>query len=145
MVTRYRNVACCIDQSPSALLVMEEGRAMRELDPTIALHLVHVARPPAVRPAGPYTYVEPSAVRRAEARRWLDDRLAEVPGATGVLLDGNPSKAVCRWAAQAGVDLLIVAPHHGAFDRAVHGDFAGDVAYRAPCPVLIVRPSPAPG
>lgn len=144
MATTYRDIACCVDQSPTAQVVIDEARAMRDRDPTIALRLVHVVRPPVVRLAGPYTYVEPSAQRRAEAQRWLDERLAAVPGATGVLLDGPPAKAVCRWAAQAGVDLLVVAPHHGAFDRAIHGEFAGDLVYRAPCPVLIVRPAPPP-
>ncbi len=68
-----------------------------------------------------------------------------MPGADGVVLEGNPSDAVCAWAAEAGVDLLIVAPHHGAFARAVHGEFAGRVTYAAPCPVLMVRRASAEG
>jgi nucleotide-binding universal stress UspA family protein len=145
MSTSFRSVGCCIDRSPAADLVIDEAIRLRRDGVAQELHLVHVVEPPPPLHAGPFTYIEPSPVLRREAQEWIEERLAAIPGADGVVLEGNPSDAVCAWAAEAGVDLLVVAPHHGAFARAVHGEFAGRVTYAAPCPVLMVRRAPAEG
>ncbi len=90
--------------------------------------------------AGPYTYVEPSETAVEEARAWMDERVAEVGHAEGVVLQGaDPGPAVVEWAQGAGVDLLVVAPHRGLVDRILHGSFAAHLTYHAPCPVLMLR------
>lgn len=144
MRTTFRSVGCCIDHSPAADLVIDEAIRLRREGAAERLHLVHVIEAPPPLHTGPFTYTEPTPVLRREARQWIEERLAAIPGADGVVLEGNPPEAVCTWAAEAGIDLLIVAPHHGAFARAVHGEFAGRLTYSAPCPVLIVR-RPAAG
>ena len=141
MATPYRIAGCCIDRSPAADLVVAEALRLRSAGTVEQIRLVHVLEKPPPLHAGPFTYREPDAVLRREAQRWLDDRVSGVAEAVGVLLDGHPPDAVCEWAEEAGVGLLLVAPHRGAIDRAIHGEFAGDVVYGAPCPVLIVRPS----
>jgi nucleotide-binding universal stress UspA family protein len=139
----FRHVGCCIDRSPAADLVIDEAIRLNTRGAAEALALVHVIEPPAPLHAGPFTYREPAQVLRREAQEWIDQRATAVRDATTAVLEGHPVDAVCDWAVREGVDLLVVAPHRGVFDRAVHGEFAGELVYRAPCPVLIVRPAPA--
>ncbi len=139
MTTPFRAIGCCIDHSPAGRAVVAEGVRLRETLGGERLHLVHVLEPPAPLHAGPYTYLEPREVVRSDEGHWLDERVAAVPGSTGVLLEGEPSEAICRWADGAGIDLLIVAPHRGAIGRALHGSFARRLAHDAPCPVLVLR------
>ncbi|HSJ73798.1 MAG TPA: universal stress protein, partial [Miltoncostaeaceae bacterium] len=55
-----------------------------------------------------------------------------------------PPRAACKYAADAGIDLLVAAAHRGLVERAMLGGFAAYVAYHAPCPVLLVHPRTAP-
>ena len=144
MATAYRTAGLCIDRSPMAGMVIGEGLRLRHAGAVERIVLVHVLERPPPLHAGPFTYREPDAVLRREAQRWLDARAGEVAGATAVLLEGHPPDAVRAWAAEAAIALLLTAPHRGVIARAFHGEFAGDLVYRAPCPVLIVRPAPAP-
>lgn len=144
MTTAYLTIGCCIDRSPAADLAIDEAVRLRSLGSVETLHLVHVVKEPPPLHAGPFTYRDPPSVLRAEGEKWLAERVASVRDAVPVLLGGPPADAVCDWAEVVDADLLIVAPHHGAFDRAVHGEFAGELVYRAPCPVLIVRPRAVP-
>ena len=134
-------VGCCIDRSPSADLVIDEAIRLRLKGVVGTLHLVHVMVPPEQMHAGPFTYRVPDPLMVREAREWLDERAAAVRDAETVVLQGHPTDAVSEWAARAGADLLIVAAHHGAVSRALHGEFAGDLVYAAPCPVLALRPA----
>jgi nucleotide-binding universal stress UspA family protein len=145
MATAFPTIGCSIDRSAAAALAIAEGLRLRDLGVVGAVCLVHVVEPPPPLHAGPFTYVEPDPVARAEARAWLDERLASAPGATGVLLDGPPGRAVCEWAASTGAGLLLVAAHRGVIDRAIHGRFAGHVTYHSPCPVLVIHPPHAEG
>ena len=78
------------------------------------------------------------------SRAWLEQTLALVPGADGVLLDGHPPTVVCEWAADNGVDLLVAVRHHGRAERILLGSFASHLAYNAPSAVLLVHaPTPA--
>ena len=140
MTTAFRTIGCCIDHSPAGRAVVAEGVRLRDAGGASALCLVHALEPPAPLRAGPYTYVEPTEVVRSDEGRWLDERAAAVPGATAVLLEGDPAEAVCEWAARTGAGLLIVARRRGTVARALHGSFAGRVAQHAPCPVLVLRP-----
>lgn len=140
MTTTFRTIGCCIDHSPAGRIVAAEGARLREVLGGGILHLVHVVEPPPPLHAGPYTYAEPAAVVRSDEQHWLHERVERHPGATGVLLEGDPVEEVCAWAAREGADLLIVARHRGTLARALHGSFASRVAEHAPCPVLVLRP-----
>ncbi len=144
MTTAYRTVGCCIDRSPAADLVIDEAVRLRSQGTVDRIHLVHVVEEPPPLHAGPFTYRDPPSVLRAEGERWLAEKVASVRDAIPELLGGPRVDAVCEWAEVADADLLICAPHHGGFARALHGEFAGDLIYRASCPVLVLRPGPAP-
>lgn len=140
MSAPYRSIACCVSDDPASEAVIAEGLALRAASPG-ALHLVTVTAPGRTSLAGPFSYyADPPAEREARAREWLAGRAAEVPGAEVVVLEGYPPRAVCRWAEENGVDLIVAAAHRGFVERTLLGGFASYVAYHAPCPVLLVRP-----
>jgi nucleotide-binding universal stress UspA family protein len=57
-----------------------------------------------------------------------------------VALDGYPPAAVCDWAAEADVDLVVAAAHRGLVQRMLLGSFAAYLAHHSPCTILLVRP-----
>jgi nucleotide-binding universal stress UspA family protein len=59
---------------------------------------------------------------------------------------GNADDAIVERAKIIGADLIVVSTHarHGV-DRLVEGSVAEHVVRRAPCPVLVARPSPERG
>lgn len=79
----------------------------------------------------------------AVEREWLERFAAGVPEGEPVLLEGFPPEAVCGWADESGVDLLVTAAHRGLTERVLFGSFSSYLARHAPCPVLIVRPEAA--
>jgi nucleotide-binding universal stress UspA family protein len=137
---RYAHIACCIEDSDASRLALAEARRLRALGPG-RLSLVHVAPIPLVyAPGAPGVWTpDPNDIAEVE-RAWLDGVAADVPGAEPVALDGYPPEAVCDWAAEAGVDLLVAAAHRGLVQRMLLGSFAGYLAHHAPCTILLVRP-----
>jgi len=133
----YRHIACCWDGSPAAERALAEARRLRALGPG-RLSVVHVVHDPVAHtPWAPDP--DPDELREA-ARRWLEERTADVPEAEAVLLEGSPVVEACAWAERQRVDLLVAASHHGMARRALLGSFTQGVLHHAPCPVLVVRP-----
>jgi nucleotide-binding universal stress UspA family protein len=137
----YRHVACAVDDSEPSRAALEEARRVWGGGPG-RLSVVHVAEPPAHLVSGVGAMAGITEEDWAgPARDWLAGLVAGIPGAEAVLLTGDPTaQAVCDWAAQADVDLLVAAAYRGAINRALVGSFARHVAYHAPCPVLLVGP-----
>lgn len=75
---------------------------------------------------------------RAALRSTLD---AVGAPATSEMIEGpDAGRALCRLAAERGVDLLVVGgSDKGWFQRLVHGSVMEYAAHHSPCPVLIVR------
>jgi nucleotide-binding universal stress UspA family protein len=58
---------------------------------------------------------------------------------------GDVGGTVCRIAAEVGADVIVVGSHgRGAIERLLLGSVSEQVVRHAPCPVLVVRPEPAP-
>ena len=133
----FGHVACCIDESPESLRTLEHVRDVWAPSGG-RLSIVHVTPKPLMfetidgEPA-----VSPADISSRQ-RRWLDARAAGVPGAQAVVLEGLPGPEICRWAADAGVDLLVAAAHGGG-PLAVLGSVTRYLVSHAPCPVLVVR------
>jgi nucleotide-binding universal stress UspA family protein len=106
--------------------------------------VVHVLESPsalvAVATAFGGAPVNEPQVEREAATAWLQELAAGIPGATAVLLEGEPAPAVQAWARDTGADLIVAARHHGLVERVLLGSFAGQVTHHAPCPVLLVPP-----
>jgi nucleotide-binding universal stress UspA family protein len=134
----YERIAVCIDRDQMTQQVIAEGLRLSGGDAS-ALQLVHVVPPPHTAVAGPFAYIAPVTEMWSEAEAWLEDRAQKHPGATAVLLDGSPARALCAWAATHRIDLIVAAAHRGRVERAMLGGFAAHIAYHAPCSVLLVH------
>ncbi|HWH14588.1 MAG TPA: universal stress protein [Miltoncostaeaceae bacterium] len=142
MAAPYAHIACCVDDSEASDRAVEEARRLRELGAG-RLSIVYAAPQPLVFAGmGGALVPDPRDLASASAR-WLEERAGRVPGAEPVLLEGYPPVAVCDWAREAGVDLLVAAAHRGRVERVLLGGFASYLAYHAPCAVLLVRPAAA--
>lgn len=134
----FRHIGCCIDETPAADAAIALARDLWTPGEG-ALSIVHVSpRPLIMETVGGAEVPSPRDIATAD-RTWLRARAAAVPGAEAVALEGGAGPAICRWAAGAGVDLLVVARHHGPIDSAVRGSVARHLVDHAPCPVLVVR------
>ena len=57
-----------------------------------------------------------------------------------VLLEGDPADEIARYAADAGVDAIVIGTHgRTGVDRLVMGSVAAKVMREAPCSVLVVK------
>ncbi len=137
----FEHIAVGVDNSDASREALATAWRLREaLGGRPRLTLVHViASPVVVAGHGAMWVASPEEVE-AGARRWLDELAAAHPGAEVRLLEGYPAAAVCEWAVDAGVDLLIASSSRGLFDRVLLGSFAGYLARHAPCTVLLTRP-----
>jgi nucleotide-binding universal stress UspA family protein len=127
---RFRHVACCVDGAAGDEAAVAVGRAVAGADGRLSV--VHVARGPVPGIVGG---ARDEAGAAAAARR-----LAEGTGAEPVILRGVPGHAICGWARDADVDLLVVASRHpGRWGMSVLGAVTRHVVDHAPCAVLVVR------
>ncbi len=57
-----------------------------------------------------------------------------------VLLEGDPATEIVRYAADAGIDVIVIGTHgRTGVDRLVMGSVAEKVMREAPCSVLVVK------
>jgi nucleotide-binding universal stress UspA family protein len=57
-----------------------------------------------------------------------------------VLLEGDPAAEISRYAADAGIDVIVIGTHgRTGVDRLVMGSVAEKVMREAPCSVLVVK------
>jgi nucleotide-binding universal stress UspA family protein len=139
MSSPYADIACCIDESDASGLALAEARRLRALGPG-ALNVLHAPADLVAYPSIPLTaWVRHPSELAADAERWLDEQVRT--GETPVLLSGYPAAAACEWARLAGCDLIVAAAHRSVAERVLLGGFATYLAYHAPCPVLLVRPT----
>ena len=138
MVAGFHHIACCIDDSPSAEFAVARALELQEAGHG-RLSLVHVAPHALLVDDIDGTPVPSPADINVRQRNWLEARAAAVPGATPVFLEGLPGPEICRWAAEAEVDLLVAGAHGGAWPMAVLGSTTRRLVDHAPCSVLVVR------
>ena len=123
----FFQIACCVDDSPASLDALATATRLCEAGDG---HLT------AVHAVGSTALGE----NESSARRLLEDAARET-GARTALIHGHPPVAIGRWAAEEGVDLLVAASHRGRVARTALGSFARHLAHRAPCSLLLTRPT----
>jgi nucleotide-binding universal stress UspA family protein len=138
----YNAIACCIDRDEMKDAVLAEGVRLADGDPS-KLRIVHVVAPPRAVVSGAFAYVMPLWEAVDDARAFVDDAAATIPGSTPVLLEGPPVRAVTEWLEREGIEIVVAAASRGRMERALLGGFASHLAYHAPCSVLFVHPAPA--
>lgn len=142
MAAPFTHIACCVEyESSASAQVLATGRALRAVGPG-TLSVVHVVEPPLGYPGFPgvgfyFGGLDPGEVE-SEAREWLQEVVN--PGESPVILGGHAPESVGKWAADADVDLLVIATTRGILERVLLGSFASYMAHHSPCSVLLVRP-----
>ncbi len=140
MAAIYPHIAVCVDRSEPARDALDQARRLFEQIDAERLSIVHVAPWPMMYAGEAAGWAPDQQELEASASSWLDELIADVPGATAVLLEGYPPVAVCDWAADNDVSVLIAASHRGLVERVLLGSFAGYLVRHAPCAVLLTRP-----
>jgi nucleotide-binding universal stress UspA family protein len=151
MVVDTRHILVPIEFSPVSLgaLEMAKGLASDATEITL-LHVYDLVRHRTAatlftrHTAGAF----PKVVRFElyERLRQLRERL----NGTGkvnleVIVDTSPARAICDWAEQRSVDLMIVATHgRTGFHRLFSSSVAEQIIRTTPCPALVVRPVTRP-
>lgn len=139
----FPHIGCCVDESDAADAALAHARGLHDADRT-RLSVVYVVPDPPMAGAIDGTPPGGSEDVAAAVRRRLEACARDIPGASPVLLEGLPGPAICAWAAEADVDLLIAASHEDAWGMAVLGSVTRHLVDHAPCPVLVVRPGRIP-
>lgn len=91
--------------------------------------------------------VEDVSYRRAAQRatETMAERLREwAPTVTTHVYGGSASTEIVRAATEMGTGLIVIASSSSRAEAALLGSVAHRVMSSAPCPVLVVRPSPKP-
>lgn len=140
MATIYPHIAVCLDRSGPAAHALNHAKQLFTSVDGERLSVVHVAPWPLMYAGEAAGWTPPQDDIEETAAAWLDEQIAGTAGATAVLLDGYPPAAVCDWAADNDVSVLIAASHRGLVERVLLGSFAGYLVRHAPCPVLLTRP-----
>jgi nucleotide-binding universal stress UspA family protein len=134
-------------------------QALRQLPHVVCdqahIYLVQVIAPPApeIEPEAmpQLTLSESLEAHRNEAMAYLksEARQLELLGFKAtpeVLIGEHPANEIVTFAAEKGVDLIIMTTHgRSGLSRLLFGSVAESVVRQAPCPVLIVRPASETG
>ncbi|QDU20862.1 universal stress protein [Urbifossiella limnaea] len=90
--------------------------------------------------------VAPGSAEAAKGRDYWHGQLEQVRPANDriavhhVLLEGDPAGEIARYAADAGIDVIVIGTHgRTGVDRLVMGSVAERVMREAPCSVLVVK------
>jgi len=145
-----KNVLVATDFSPVSETALVYGRALAR---TFGgrLHVLHVAEDlttrlpyadmavPGIAPGDLQDEVEQAERTALQSYVTATDR-RELSAITVLRVDNSPAKAICDYAKEAGIDVVVIgATGRGAVDRMLTGSVADKVVRRAPCPVLAVR------
>lgn len=143
----FQRILVATDFSPDAGRALELGAAMtRSFGGTLTL--LHVCQMPAYSFANGAMYV-PAPELVADILRDADESLRKAKASvTGVAVEtvrveGEPAGEIVRWAADHGVDLIVVGTHgRRGLKRLLLGSVAEHVVRAAGCAVLTVRARP---
>lgn len=137
----YRHIAVAMEDSPGSARALSEASRIASLTGArlSVLHVTSIPLPPPYMGEGGVFLPDPEVMRDA-ALEWLTEVLADLPDAEPRILQGHPPDAVCTWASENDVDLLVAGAERGKIERLLLGSFALHLARHAPCDILLARP-----
>lgn len=140
----YHHVAVAVEDSPGSHKALDEAARMAQLTGArlSVLHVTSIPMPPPYMGEGGVFLPDPE-VMQAAALTWLKEMTEGVPGAELHVLEGHPPEAVCTWADENDVDLLVAGAERGRVERLLLGSFALHLARHATCDILLARPDKA--
>ena len=150
MLVSPKRILWPTDFSPLSLHGARYARAFRETYKA-ELHVVHVLAPPMTPDVSVALPAETSAdyaedeLLNACRQRLVELVTTEFGSADDVMCDvffGNSWSAICSYAEQSEIDLVIVATHgRTGLRHVLIGSTAERIVQHAPCPVLVVKGS----
>jgi len=143
----YHHVLAAIDFSPVSAAVVRKARKIRELDDA-RLTIVSVVEemPVYSEPFGEFSVpvIDAQYVRdlrqitEERLKKFVDD-LVDDDSVSTVVLSGAPKREIPRYAAENGVDLMVLGSHGHGGVLAMLGSTTDGIIHRAECDVLTVR------
>ena len=137
-----KHILACVDFSQhSTKALAEVGEYARANASKVTL--VYVSDPQGFIP--PQAVLEPASktddtAHEAQLAKLRDRHLSDVPVELAVIADHAPAKAICDYAEDHGIDLIIVGSHgRGGMERWLIGSVAERVVRHAACNVYVVR------
>ena len=79
------------------------------------------------------------AEARKALKKELDALAAQLPNATGVLIEGHSGRSILDWAETNNPDLIIISSHRPGMQDRLLGSTATQVVRHAQCAVHVVR------
>lgn len=137
-----KHILACVDFSErSTRALAEVGEYARANGSKVTL--IYISDPQAFIP--PQAVLEPvsktdEAEHEAELAELRDEHLSDVPVELAVIADHAPARAICDYAENHGVDLIVLGSHgRGGMERWLIGSVAERVVRHAACNVYVVR------
>lgn len=85
-------------------------------------------------------FQEISGYAKTELAKLAEEAKQKGVAVSDVVAQGKPSAEIIRYAAENGVDMIVLGTHgKGMLDQALFGSTTERVVRRSPCPVLTVR------
>jgi nucleotide-binding universal stress UspA family protein len=137
-----KHILACVDFSEhSTAALAEVGEYARANGSKVTL--IHIADPQAFIP--PQAVLEPASAtdksaHEAELAKLRDAHLGGIEVGLAVIEDHAPARAICDYASERGVDLIVVGSHgRGGMERWLIGSVAERVVRHANSNVYVVR------
>jgi nucleotide-binding universal stress UspA family protein len=148
MIVSPKRILWPTDFSALSLQGARYARGFREIFGA-ELHVIHVIPPPLAPDISitlptevPVAYTDTQLLETCR-RRLEAVIVGEFGPGAGIVRDaffGHPWSAICKYAGQAGIDLVIVATHgRTGLRHVLIGSTAERIVQHAPCPVLVVK------
>jgi nucleotide-binding universal stress UspA family protein len=137
-----KHILACVDFSEhSTRALAEVGEYARANGSKVTL--VYVSDPQGFIPPqailGPASQTD-EAAHQAELAKLRDRHLSDVSVELAVIADHAPARAICDYAENHGVDLIVLGSHgRGGMERWLIGSVAERVVRHAACNVYVVR------
>ncbi len=137
-----KHILACIDFSEQSTHALADlGQYAKANGSKVTL--IHISDPRAFVP--PQAVLDPASAmdesaHKAALEKLSEQYLSDVDIELAVLEDHAPAKAICEYAEQHGVDLIVVGSHgRGGMERWLIGSVAERVVRHATCNVYVVR------
>ncbi len=142
------SILLCTDGSEISITALRAGLAVVRPDLEVVLATVVPASDPmlvtgtgfAGGTMSPEDFEAHEQANEREARATLQQTAEQLglDASNGVVLRGDAGAAVCDFAADQGVDVIVVGSRgHGGLKRAILGSVSDHVVRNAPCPVVV--------
>jgi nucleotide-binding universal stress UspA family protein len=140
---QFKNILFATDFSPCSEMALACVQAIAQRSGS-TVHLVHVIDPEtSAGPLGmPYEHIEDrKTVAQRALKRLVQSEVLKGVNCTQTVESGEVCEVVCRLAAEAKVDAIVLGTHgRGGLKHLVLGSVAEQIFRRATCPVLTVGP-----